>query len=144
MPLVQPGRPRRDATPGTPPPEPGAPGPARPLLTGREHEWEGFGGRDAKRAPYRSDYEIPEPNVTWIEQIDEDDAEGRLAELYRRATDPASGRVDNILKCHSLHPEVLDAHLALYRASMQSSPSLPKREREMIAVTVSRLNGCHY
>ena len=85
--------------------------------------------------------------MAWIE-IEGDEgaegAEGRLAELYARMVDPASGRVDLIMQIHSLHPDGLAAHDAVYRASMKSTKTLRKVEREMIAVVVSKINGCHY
>ena len=82
--------------------------------------------------------------MAWIGTIDEGEADGRLAELYRRMLDPEHARVDNILKIHSLHPEGLEAHYALYRSAMQGTKALPKVDREMIALVVSRCNGCHY
>ena len=82
--------------------------------------------------------------MSWIRTIDEDDAEGPLAELYGRMSDPSSGRLDNVLKVHSLHPDGLEAHWTLYRAAMRGTPNLRAAEREMIAVVVSARNGCHY
>jgi len=41
-----------------------------------------------------------------------------LADHYRRYKDPATGKVDNILKAHSLSPEGLKAHLAVYLYAM--------------------------
>jgi alkylhydroperoxidase family enzyme len=81
--------------------------------------------------------------MTWIRVIDEQEAEGELAHLYDDLAD-RSGQVDNILKCHSLHPAGLAAHNDLYRAVMAGTATLRKIDREMIAVTVSRLNDCHY
>ncbi|MCB9892569.1 MAG: peroxidase-related enzyme, partial [Planctomycetes bacterium] len=52
--------------------------------------------------------------------------------------------VDNILKIHSLHPRGLETHLELYKAVMQGTSTLPTVDREMIALTVSVLNRCHY
>jgi len=69
---------------------------------------------------------------------------GPLAALLARSVDPVSGRVDDILRIHSLHPEGWDAHLSLYGAVMRGTPGLRKVEREMIALVVSRENGCHY
>ena len=83
-------------------------------------------------------------HAAWIATVEEDDAEGTLADLYQRSLDAGSERVDHILKVHSLHPEGLRAHLAVYRASMAGTPGLRKLEREMVAVIVSRANGCHY
>lgn len=80
----------------------------------------------------------------WISTIDESAAEGELARLYAAARDPGSGRVDHVLRVHGLHPEGLAAHLALYRASMAGTRGLRKVEREMVAVVVSKRNGCDY
>lgn len=82
--------------------------------------------------------------MAWIETIDAAAAEGVLADLYARVRDPATGAVDNILAVHALHPAGLKAHFALYGAAMQGTRGLPKAEREMIALLVSVLNGCHY
>ena len=82
--------------------------------------------------------------MAWIRVIEEDDADGELAALYRTLIDPESGRVDNILKVQSLHLDGLRGHVALYRSVMAGTAGLPKTDREMIALVVSRLNGCHY
>lgn len=80
----------------------------------------------------------------WIRAIDEGEADGELADLYRANLDPESGRLDRILKVHALHPDGFRAHVALYRAVMKPTPALPKAEREMIALVVSAINDCHY
>ena len=82
--------------------------------------------------------------TAWIRTIDEPDADERLATLYAQCLDPGSARVDHVLKVHSLHPQGLAAHLAVYRASMASSKGLRKVDRELVAVIVSKRNGCHY
>ena len=82
--------------------------------------------------------------MAWIETIPEDQAQGLLGELYGRMQDPEHGRVDNVLKIHSLEPEGLEAHWALYRSAMHATKGLRGADREMIAVVVSGLNGCHY
>ena len=82
--------------------------------------------------------------MAWIRTIAEEDARDRLAVLYERSVDPESGRVDNILAVHSLHPRGLEAHLALYKAVMKATATLPKADREMVAVVVSRINECDY
>jgi len=82
--------------------------------------------------------------MAWIRTLDENQAEGRLAELYASAVDPRSGRVDHVLTIHSLAPAGLEAHLALYRHAMRGSRGLPKADRELVAVVVSSVNGCHY
>lgn len=84
--------------------------------------------------------------MAWIETLDEPLPEDRreLAELYERARDPETGAVDHIMSVHSLHPAGLAAHLALYQAVMRGTRTLPKVDRELIALVVSGLNGCHY
>jgi alkylhydroperoxidase family enzyme len=54
------------------------------------------------------------------------------------------GQIANILKAHSIHPEVMITHLALYRELMFGRSELSRAEREMIAVAVSVTNHCHY
>jgi uncharacterized peroxidase-related enzyme len=75
--------------------------------------------------------------------INEPDATGPLGALYKRFGNP-DGTVDNVLKVHSLNPESLRAHCALYVQSMHRPGPLTRAEREMVGVTVSRLNGCEY
>ena len=81
--------------------------------------------------------------MAWIRMIDEDEATGRLAELYAQYTEPWGG-VDNIGKIHSLNPKSLDTHFRLYTHLMRGRSSLSRIQREMIAVVVSKTNGCHY
>ena len=69
---------------------------------------------------------------------------GELASLYAEVFDPGGGRVDNIMKVHSLHAAGLAAHFELYRAVMAGTRTLRKVDREIVALVVSQLNGCHY
>jgi len=101
-------------------------------------------GRDAETRPgyplsHSSDGPSPR-RPTWIETVPEAEAEGELANLYRRFGSP----VANILRASSLNPPVLRAHYELYRAIMYGSSPLTRVQREMIAVVVSVLNQCHY
>ncbi len=57
---------------------------------------------------------------------------------------PAGDRRPQILASHSLNPEVLDAHVTLYRTIMFGRSGLSRSEREAIAVAVSAVNDCHY
>lgn len=81
--------------------------------------------------------------MAWIRSIEEEEATGRVRELYRKIV-LQRGKLSNIMKVHSLHPEAMDAHLNLYRAIVLSSGSLTREEREAIAVVVSGANGCPY
>ncbi len=81
--------------------------------------------------------------MAYIEIISESDATGRLAELYKRLGNP-DGTVDSVLKVHSLNPESLEAHGALYVQSLHRTSPLSRAERELIGVIVSMVNGCEY
>ena len=81
--------------------------------------------------------------MAWIRVINEPEADGALGQVYRKI-EAEVGRVANILKVHSLRPETLDAHLTLYRVLMFGQSDLSRDERELIAVAVSVVNGCHY
>ncbi len=81
--------------------------------------------------------------MAWIKVFDEQDATGKLKEIYDKFKTPRGG-VDNILKIHSLRPRSLEGHYEFYKILMTGSKDLPKAKREMIAVTVSALNHCVY
>ena len=82
--------------------------------------------------------------MAWIEIIEAKEATGRLKKLYDQVMTP-DGHVDRILQIHGLRPRTLAAHLAIYKAALHSKPNaLSPRERELIAVCVSRLNACAY
>lgn len=82
--------------------------------------------------------------MAWIKEIEVNEASGKLKELYTRITVRTKGNVANILKVHSLHPEVMEAHLNLYETIMFGESGLSRAQREMIAVVVSNSNKCHY
>jgi alkylhydroperoxidase family enzyme len=84
-----------------------------------------------------------EESMAWIPMIPDDEAEGTLAELYRRYTVPSEG-VDHIIKIHSLNPKSMQAHFDLYRHLMRGPSGLSRAQREMIAVVVSTANNCRY
>ena len=81
--------------------------------------------------------------MAWIKNIDETNADGELARAYDELRQRA-GAVANILKIHSLAPDVLKSHLDIYRAALHAPGELSRAHREMIAVAVSSANGCHY
>ena len=81
--------------------------------------------------------------MSWIKVIDETEADETLKQSYDEVR-AGRGVVANILKIHSVRPEVMTAHLHLYRELMFGRSELTRPEREMIAVAVSVVNGCHY
>ncbi len=82
--------------------------------------------------------------MPWIKVPDPAGATGLLGKLYEQIRTP-EGHVDHILQVHGLRPRTLQAHLGLYKAVIHSRPNaLSPRERELVGVCVSQLNGCDY
>jgi len=79
----------------------------------------------------------------WIRTIGLTEARGTLGRIYDAAVRRA-GRVFQIVRAMSLAPETLEASLALYQRVMLAPGALGRRQREMLAVVVSRANDCHY
>ena len=51
---------------------------------------------------------------------------------------------DNIIRIHGVHSRVMRQHYELYVELMRGPGPLSRIQREMIAVVVSTINGCHY
>ena len=81
--------------------------------------------------------------MAWIKMIAEEDARGRLAELYEKYEESWGG-VDNILKIHSMNVKSMQTHYDLYAHLMRGRSDLSRVQREMIAVVVSAVNQCRY
>lgn len=81
--------------------------------------------------------------MSWIEEIEIDDAGGKLADIYAQLI-KKRGKVSNILKVHSLNPDAMGDHLDLYMTLMFGKSGLSRAEREAIAVVVSANNDCAY
>jgi uncharacterized peroxidase-related enzyme len=81
--------------------------------------------------------------MSWIDEIEVSEAEGRLAEVYEELLDKR-GKISNILKVHSLNAEALSGHLDLYMTLMFGDSGLSRAEREAIGVVVSAENDCAY
>ncbi len=86
---------------------------------------------------------LKEKKMAWIDTINEESAAEDLGEQYTKLKNP-DGRVDNILKIHSLNPPSLSAHYSFYKTIMFGKSPLSRIDREMIAVVVSAENKCHY
>jgi len=81
--------------------------------------------------------------MAWINQIDENNAAGKLKDVYLEL-ESSRGKIANIMKIHSLDPETMKNHLELYLSIMFSESAVSREERELIAVVVSALNNCSY
>jgi len=79
--------------------------------------------------------------IAWIE---DDDASGEIADLYRELKKTSMrGNVPAILRTMSLRPDFLRS---IDQASLLhfTDGALSRAEHEMIASYVSALNRCHY
>ncbi len=63
---------------------------------------------------------------------------------YLAVCDEKIGFVPNVLKAYAWHSTKFAAFTAMYNDLMMGDSGLSKLEREMIAVTVSSANHCHY
>lgn len=82
--------------------------------------------------------------MPWIETISPERAQGRLRRTYEAARTRA-GKVFHVVAIQSLQPRVLDASMSLYIRVMKADDEpLTRAQREMLAVTVSRVNACAY
>jgi alkylhydroperoxidase family enzyme len=81
--------------------------------------------------------------MAWIRRVSDEDAKGLVASIYEAARRRA-GRVFEIVRLQSLHPEALHAGLDLYLSVVRGRSPLRRWEREAIAVLVSQANACHY
>ena len=82
--------------------------------------------------------------IAWIETIPEDEAVGAVKRAYKSSADAKSGKVDHIMKIHSLHPQTLLDHENLYRTLMYGKGPIRRPQREMNATVVSAVNKCRY
>lgn len=81
--------------------------------------------------------------MSWIDEIEIDAADGKLADMYAELIEKR-GKVSNILKVHSLNADAMGDHLDLYMTLMFGKSGLSRAEREAIAVVVSADNDCAY
>ncbi len=81
--------------------------------------------------------------MAYIPYVPANEAAGLLEELYEEYADQA-GRVDNVIRIHSLNPRSMRDHHRLYAHLMRGPSPLTRVQREMLAVVVSAENDCFY
>lgn len=81
--------------------------------------------------------------MSWINEVEVNEADEKLKPIYDDLI-KSRGKISNILKVHSLNPAALKAHLDLYMTIMFGKSGLSRKERECIAVVVSRADNCEY
>lgn len=78
-----------------------------------------------------------------IKVISQSEATGRLKEIYDELI-VKRGKLAEVHTIQSLRPESIVKHIDLYMEIMFSKSELSRAEREMMAVVVSKSNGCNY
>lgn len=81
--------------------------------------------------------------MPYIRTVPFDDADGILRREYEAAVKRA-GKVFNVVSVQSLKPRMLRAGMALYQVLMIEEGALPRWQKELLAIAVSRANGCRY
>jgi uncharacterized peroxidase-related enzyme len=82
--------------------------------------------------------------TAWIEMIQYDGSSGYLRELYDRVKGPG-GKIDNVMKIHSLRPHTMEGHSALYKSVLHhTGNTLPVWFLECLGIYTSLANKCDY
>ncbi len=82
--------------------------------------------------------------AAWIKMITDEDADQELMDIFKLSRTP-HGTVDNVMRVHSLRPNTMRGHMALYKAALHDpANTLPTWFQETISSYVSILNDCDY
>ncbi len=96
--------------------------------------------------------------MTWIRTIPPSEADPRLQKIYDKvytlyppeylsavpAVTRSDGTTDSVVAAHSLLPEVMEQIFSAFGRLLAADLPLQRRQHEMIATLVSRLNRCFY
>ena len=81
---------------------------------------------------------------SWIKMLSDEMANTELKQALDEARTP-HGTVDNVLRVHSLRPNTMKGHMALYKSCLHDDTNtLPEWLQETISSYVSILNSCEY
>jgi uncharacterized peroxidase-related enzyme len=81
---------------------------------------------------------------SWIRMVSDADAGPELKEMLDRVRTP-HGTVDNVMRVHSLRPQTMAGHVALYRSVLHNpANTLPFWFLEVLACCTSIVNRCDY
>ena len=81
---------------------------------------------------------------SWIKMLSDEMADTELKKALDEARTP-HGTVDNVLRVHSLRPNTMKGHMALYKSCLHDDTNtLPEWLQETISSYVSILNSCEY
>ena len=81
---------------------------------------------------------------SWIKMLSDEMADTELKQALDEARTP-HGTVDNVLRVHSLRPNTMKGHMALYKSCLHDDTNtLPEWLQETISSYVSILNSSEY
>lgn len=82
----------------------------------------------------------------WIEWIDDQQATGRIGEIYARwkAANPGRREFPEILKCFSHDADILQGVLDFCYPLQFAAGALSRQQKELLATFVSAINQCRY
>ena len=82
--------------------------------------------------------------TAWIRLVPYDESTGYLRQLYDRVKGP-DGRIDNVMKAHSLRPHTMEGHSALYKSVLHhTGNAMPVWFLECLGIYTSLSNACDY
>ena len=80
----------------------------------------------------------------WIKMISDEEADESLLNILQLSRTP-HGTVDNVMRVHTLRPNTMQGHMALYKAALHDDANtLPSWFQETLSSYVSILNECKY
>ena len=84
--------------------------------------------------------------MAYIKWVEDEDAEGAVAEAYDlwRQAKPGRTGMPEILKCFSLRPDFLKSVMQFSNELQFTEGHLKRKTKEMLATYVSALNQCPY
>jgi alkylhydroperoxidase family enzyme len=80
----------------------------------------------------------------WVRTTPNDDGDEAQRKAYEQVIDPKTGEPAHIIGVQIGNPQAMLDHVALYRTLMFKPSPLSRRQREMIALVVSKANDCVY
>ena len=80
----------------------------------------------------------------WIKMLTDEQVSEDVKQIFNKARTP-HGTLDNVMRVHSLRPDTMLGHIALYRSVLHSKDlTLPIWFLEVVACYVSLINHCDY
>lgn len=81
--------------------------------------------------------------MSYIKTINTGEAKGTLKGIYD-ALEEQFGFVPNLIRVQSLRPDLLEATGLFFQRLMMEEHRLSRRDKELLAAHVSKINSCEY